>query len=149
MKKIETKYLGEIEIEKEKIIHFETGLPGFESEKQFVLLDIAHNDLLQILQSVQTAELAFFVVNPYILFKDYSITLSDLIIDHLQINNKEDVVILSIITIKEPFTSSTVNLKAPIVINIANKRAKQFIMNDDTYSMRTQIPPTSNVESGV
>lgn len=149
MMTIDTKYLGDIEIEKEKIIHFETGIPGFEAEKQFVLLDIPENDLFQILQSVKTPELAFFVANPYHLFKNYTIKLEEHIIEQLEIKSEKDVVVLSILTIKEPFTSSTVNLKAPIVINITNKRAKQFIMNDDKYSMRTQIPPISTVESGV
>lgn len=146
---IDTKYLGAIEIEEDKIIHFENGIPGFETEKQFVLLDIADNDVLQILQSVQTPELAFFVANPYLLFKDYSIELEDHVIEKLDIKNEHDVAVLSILTIKDPFSSSTINLKAPIIINIANKRAKQYIMNDDRYSLRTQIPPTSTVESGV
>lgn len=146
---IDTKYLGAIEIEEDKIIHFENGIPGFETEKQFVLLDIADNDVLQILQSVQTPELAFFVANPYLLFKDYAIELEDHVIEKLDIKNEHDVAVLSILTIKDPFSSSTINLKAPIIINIANKRAKQYIMNDDRYSLRTQIPPTSTVESGV
>lgn len=137
---IQTKYLGEIEITDDKIVFFESGIPGFEDEKKFVLLDIDENIIFQILQSVETKNLAFFVVNPYLLFEDYSIKLNDSIIETLEINEEEDVAVLSIMTLKEPFTKSTVNLKAPLIINLKNNRGKQYILNDDTYSMRVAIP---------
>jgi flagellar assembly factor FliW len=144
---IETKYLGEIEISDDKIVHFESGIPGFEDEKKFILLDIADNIIFQILQSVETKELAFFVVNPYILFEDYSIKLNENIIESLDIKEENDVAVLTVMTLKEPFSNSTVNLKAPLIINLKNKRAKQYILNDDTYSMRVTIPQ-HKLESG-
>ena len=36
--KIDTKYFGEIEIDNDKIIHFENGIMGFEEYKDFTLL---------------------------------------------------------------------------------------------------------------
>ena len=136
---IQTKYLGEVEISEDKIVHFESGIPGFENEKRFVLLDIDEKIIFQILQSVETKNLAFFVVNPYLLFEDYSIDLNDSIIESLDIREEKDVVVLSIMTLKEPFSESTVNLKAPLIINLKNKRGKQYILQDDTYSMRVTI----------
>jgi flagellar assembly factor FliW len=38
MVKMETKYIGTMEVEKERLIHFEKGIPAFESEQTFVLL---------------------------------------------------------------------------------------------------------------
>lgn len=144
---IQTKYLGEVEISEDKIVHFESGIPGFEDEKRFVLLDIDEKIIFQILQSVETKNLAFFVVNPYLLFEDYSIDLNDSIIESLDIREEKDVVVLSIMTLKEPFSESTVNLKAPLIINLKNKRGKQYILQDDTYSMRATIPQRK-LESG-
>lgn len=145
---IQTKYLGETEITNDKIIKFESGLPGFEVERQFVLLDIAENVIFQILQSVKTPELAFFVVNPYLLFNDYSIQLNEHAIETLKIKDEQDVAVLTVMTVTEPFSDSTVNLKAPLVINLANKCGKQYILNDDEYSMRAKIPQ-HKIESGV
>lgn len=144
---IKTKYLGEVNIADEKTIHFKSGLPGFEDEQKFALLDIAENVLFQILQSTKTKDLAFFVVNPYLLFEDYSIKLNETIIDALDIKSENDVVVLTVMTLKEPFSQSTVNLKAPIIINLTNRRGKQYILNDDTYSMRVAIPQ-HKMESG-
>lgn len=139
--------MGETEITNDKIINFESGLPGFEDESEFVLLDIAENVIFQILQSVQSPELAFFVVNPYLLFDDYSIQLNDHAIEILEIKEEKDVAVLTVMTLKEPFAHSTVNLKAPLVINLENKRGKQYILNDDVYSMRAKIPQ-HKIESG-
>ena len=144
---IQTKYLGEIEIEEDKSIHFQSGLPGFESEKQFVLLDISDQVMFQILQSVNTKDIAFFVVNPYLLFDTYSIKLNENIIKSLDIKEEKDVAVLTVMTLKEPFANSTVNLKAPLIINLSNNLGKQYILNDDTYSMRAKIPH-QKIESG-
>lgn len=144
---IQTKYLGETEITNDKIISFDSGLPGFEEERQFVLLDISENVVFQVLQSVTSPELAFFVVNPYLLFNDYSIKLNEHAIETLDIKEEKDVAVLTVMTLKEPFSDSTVNLKAPLVINLENKRGKQYILNDDVYSMRAKIPQ-HKIESG-
>lgn len=144
---IQTKYLGEAEVEDKKVIHFKSGLPGFETEKKFVLLDISEQVVFQILQSIQTKDLAFFVVNPYLLYEQYSIKLNEHVIESLEIKEEKDVVVLSVMTLKEPFTESTVNLKAPLIINMANNQGKQYILNDDTYSMRAAIPH-QKMESG-
>src|SRR5690625_1287919 len=128
---IETKYFGEMEIDEEKIIHFETGLPGFVHEQQFVVLDLPGNELLQILQSVHTPELAFFVTNPHYFYGNYEFKLEEHVVEALRIKDEKDIVILSIMTIKEPFANSTINLKAPVIINWDQKCGKQFILNDD------------------
>lgn len=145
--RIETKYLGEIEIKKENTISFEAGLPGFEDETEFVLLDISKQVIFQILQSTKTPDLAFFVVNPYLLYEDYTIELKDSIIEALSIKNEKEVVILAVMTLKQPFSDSTINLKAPLVINLTTKQAKQYILNDEKYSMKETIPQ-DKIESG-
>lgn len=145
---VETKYLGEMEIDEEKTIQFASGLPGFHDETRFAILDIPGNELLQILQSIETPSLAFFVTSPHYFYKDYEFKLDDHIIDALQITEQKDVVILSIMTIKEPFSASTINLKAPIIINSAKKSGKQFILNDDKYTMQAKISLPTSEERG-
>lgn len=146
---IETKYVGKIEIDEQKLIHFETGLPGFKEENKFVLIDLPGNDVLQILQSVQTSELAFIVTNPHLFYKDYEFTLDEHIIETLQIENEQDVVVLSIMTIQDPFHASTINLQAPLIINERNKLAKQYILSSDKYPVKAKISLPTNEEKGV
>jgi|SRR5690625_330230 len=146
---IQTKYLGEMEIVEDKIIYFESGLPGFSNENKFVILDIPGNDMIQILQSIQTAELAFMVTNPHYFYQNYHFKLDEHIIETLQITEEKDIVVLSIMTIQEPFHLSTINLQAPLLINLQNKRAKQFILPHDTYEVKAKISSPAINERGV
>lgn len=144
--KIETKYLGEVEINKEKIIRFSNGIPGFPNEKEFVLLDLSDNPVFQILQSVQTKYTAFFVINPFVFYKNYSFDLDDSILETLQINNDNEVIILSIVTLREPFQSSTINLKAPVVINSSKMLGKQYILNKEEYPSKAPMNLSHTME---
>jgi flagellar assembly factor FliW len=138
---IKTKYLNEIEIEESKVIQFPSGLPGFAGETEFVLLDLPDNPLFQILQSMKTSGIAFIVTNPYQIYKDYTFRLDESILQSLQIKNEKEVAVLSIVTLKEPFKTSTLNLKAPIIINSNLKQGKQYILTIEDYSSKASIVP--------
>ncbi|WP_339213870.1 flagellar assembly protein FliW [Ornithinibacillus sp. FSL M8-0202] len=141
--KIPTKYLGDVVIDKEQIIYFQSGIPGFVDEKEFVLLNIPGNPVFQFLQSVKSETLAFVVTNPYQFYSEYTFELDDSTIEALEINSEEDVLIASIVTLKAPFESSTINLKAPVLINQRKMLGKQHILNTDKYESKASIKPTT------
>lgn len=138
---LQTKYGGEVTIDPESIIGFPSGIPGFEDEKQFILLEMSSLGAVafQTLQSTKTPSLAFIVIDPYVLTSAYEFKLDDAIVEHIELKNKEDVTIRAIVTIKSPFEKSTLNLKAPIVINKHQNIGKQFIIHTDTYATQTQL----------
>ena len=63
--KIQTKYLGEIEINKDQIISFPKGLLGFEEHKEFVILGIQGNELFKFLQDIHHEYISFLLINPW------------------------------------------------------------------------------------
>ncbi|WP_373893381.1 flagellar assembly protein FliW [Virgibacillus natechei] len=146
---IHTKYLGEMEIEDNKMIHFSVGLPGFIGETEFVLLDLPDNPVFQVLQSVLNVNTAFIVTNPYHFYQDYSFELEDSLLKSLHILSEKDVVILTIVTLKDPFHESTLNLKAPVIINSASKKGKQYIINRDEIPVQAPITPGNFSKVGV
>ncbi|MFD2679312.1 flagellar assembly protein FliW [Bacillus seohaeanensis] len=133
---IETKYHGLIEIHKEEILHFINGIPGFKEEKEFVLLPLPENDWFYVLQSTKTAELGFVVTDPFLFFEDYDFTLNPSTVDQLEDPSEKNIKVLSILTVREPLHKTTTNLQAPIVINLANSKAKQIILNDTSYETK-------------
>lgn len=141
--KIRTTYFGEIEIDASHILHFEHGIPGFEDEKQFIVLPIEENSAFQVLQSIQTEALAFIVTDPYAVTIGYSFDLDEASVLALQITDQKEVAILTIVSLKDTLANSTVNLKAPIVINTTNKKAKQVILNNDAYAIRHPLSKES------
>lgn len=136
---IQTKFHGTINIQDDQLWTFPKGLPGFEQEKQFVILPIDGNDAFQVLQSTQEAIIAFIVANPYTIIEDYSIQIDEPTIDALGIEQPTDVFVLGVLSLKEPFESSTINLQAPLIFQSTTKKAKQMILNDNKFTVRHPI----------
>jgi len=135
---IKTKYFGSMIVDGEKVIRFEKGLPGFQNEKAFVLIDFPDNPVFQILQSTTTAPVAFVVASPYHFRDEYTFDLGDQTRDELAITTPDQVKVLSILTLRKPFEKSTINLLAPIIINVDSLKGQQIILADD-FSSRTPL----------
>ncbi|MDQ0214953.1 flagellar assembly factor FliW [Oikeobacillus pervagus] len=137
--KIQTKYHGKVEITEQDIWTFENGIPGFQDEKQFTILQFPDNDVFFILQSIQTATLGFVITNPFQFFKEYDIKIDDNTIEQLQIEKETDVLVYTILTVQDPFANTTANLQAPLIMNKNNQKAKQLILTDSQYKTRHKI----------
>jgi flagellar assembly factor FliW len=133
---INTKYHGEIDVKEDGVLNFEQGIPGFTNEKKFVLLPLPENDWFHILQSVSTPQLGFAVTDPFLFTKEYDFELDQGTVELLGFTAEKDVKVLTILTMKETLNESTANLQAPIIINLANNKAKQAILNDPNYQTK-------------
>lgn len=137
---INTKFLGEVEIKETEIITFEQGLPGFPDYKKFILLALDADLPLALLQSTEEAAISFVVAYPFAFKDDYAFDLSEEDKSQLQIETETEVLVYSIITLKESFQESTLNLLAPIVINNRTKLGSQIVLQDNLqYPLRYPI----------
>ncbi|KGA82421.1 flagellar assembly protein FliW [Lysinibacillus fusiformis] len=135
--KIATKFLGEVEIIEQDILTFEHGLLGLEEERKFILLPIDADLPLAILQSVERPEIGFVVAYPFAFKKDYSFDISEEDLEQLYLVKEEDVLTYSIVTMKDTFQDSTINLLAPLIINMKKKCGKQIVLQDSrSYPLR-------------
>ncbi|MBD7909605.1 flagellar assembly protein FliW [Sporosarcina gallistercoris] len=137
--KIKTKFHGELDIEGVQKWTFPNGLPGLEGEKQFVLLPIEGNDSFRVMQSTVNASIALIVCSPYTLLDSYEISIDEPTLGLLNIKEPDEVMVLSVMSLKQPFEESTINLQAPLILNSTNLKAKQMILNDSQYSLRQSI----------
>lgn len=140
--KIDTKYFGEIEISDEKIIHFENGIMGFEGYKDFTLLydsEAEQRPFFSWLQSVTEKGLAFPVVNPLNIIKDYNPVVEDALLESLGELRDEDIVLLVLATIPKNVKEASVNMKAPVIVNAANGKAIQVILEKGDYKIKHKI----------
>ena len=133
-------------VEKSKIIEFVKPILGFNAFKKFCILNIdkEKNVPFFILQSIENEDLCFIITDPNLFFKDYSVQVTDEEKNLLSLDNKADAIIFVIATLSADFSSSTVNLKGPIVINIKNNRALQTVLNNDIYSVRQKLSIKKN-----
>jgi flagellar assembly factor FliW len=130
---IETSAWGTIEIHEETVYHFPKGIPGFEEELDFALINLEESQFAQ-LQSLKTANLSFLLTDPFVFYPQYEFDLPDNDVEELEI--QESVVIRSIVTIREPLNQSTLNLLAPIVLNPDKRVGKQVVLHKSPYITR-------------
>lgn len=128
---IQTKFLGKVTIDPATIIQFPKGIPAFEEEKEFVLIPLAENSPFISLQSIHTAHVGFIAAFPYDFKADYAFDLDTTDRDFLQIEKEEDVIVYSLLTLKDTLENSTMNLLAPVIINVVEKKGKQIVLNEN------------------
>ncbi|NJD01019.1 MAG: flagellar assembly protein FliW [Ruminiclostridium sp.] len=137
---LETKHFGDIEFAEDSIIRFESGLPGFENSREFILIDSPdENSIFKWLQCADEPQLAFAVVNPFLIKSDYDFELSDDDADTLGIEDVDDVAVYSILVVPEDLSRISMNLKAPVIVNARNRRGVQIVLDTDKYTVRHYI----------
>lgn len=136
---IMTRDFGTVEIAKDEIIVVPDGLPGFTDYKEYVLLILAEDSPFMIFQSIEEPNLAFITIDPWRIIPDYEFEISKQVENSLKINNKEEVLVLVIGTIRKKLQDMTVNLAAPLVININSCLGKQVILEDDNFPLRQPV----------
>jgi flagellar assembly factor FliW len=150
--KIETKYQGTRDIADNEIIHFESGIPGFLKEQQFVVSPFSEGTPFFILQSVETPSLAFVMADPFSFYPDYDFTISDAVTEQLKIESEQDVSVYVVLTLHDPFEQTTANLQAPVIINYRKQKGKQVVLDSSEYGTRhkltEKLTPTGRGEQG-
>lgn len=118
---------------------FSKGIPGFEELRNFSIKPLVGNEKFKVLQSKEIKEISFVIASPFDFYEDYEINLTDEIIKELKVKKAEDVLVFNIITIGKTLESSTVNLQAPLVININSNLGKQYIMQNSKYETKNPL----------
>ena len=135
--KITTNHFGELQIPDENIITFENGIPGFLDYTKYIIINDEEEDSpFCWLQSIEEPELAFALVNPYLVHEDYNPNLPKGEVEKLGEGTDKDYSILSIVTVPEDMEKMTANLTAPIVINLKTKKATQMIIDGNDYPIK-------------
>lgn len=137
--KVSTRYFGEVEIDDEKIIHFQNGLFGFEEYKDYTILydiDAEGDPFFSWLQCVTEKSLAFPVVNPQKVKADYDPVVEDALLEPLGELAPEDLVVLLLATVPQDVKKASANLKAPLIINAGTKQGIQIIAENADYPVK-------------
>jgi flagellar assembly factor FliW len=135
---INTRDFGEIEVSDENLLTFPVGVFAFEEAKQFALLSPLGEEVYpKWLQATHDFAPCFIVFDPAIVNEDYfdTVKLDAQDVKLLKISggltDNNDIRLLVIATVPEDFTKTTLNMKAPIVINTHNNLATQVVLPFD------------------
>lgn len=133
---INTLRFGEIEIEEERIFEFKLPIIGFGELRKFIILDTSQDSFFKWLQSTEDPSLAFPIISVFSMNVDYSINLTDEVVEKLEINNVESLLVMNIASIPQDNPhGTTINLLAPLIFNLEKQVAGQIILSGSGYDI--------------
>jgi flagellar assembly factor FliW len=111
--------------------------PGFAPVVDFVLDDIDGAVGLYALRSTGGDGARLFVLDAGILLPDYAPEISDEQAESLQLETPEEAMVLVVANPGE--NATTINLMAPIVVNVVTGRCAQFILDGEKWPIRAEL----------
>lgn len=136
---IQTAHFGKVEVADSRILYFEDGLPGLEDFKRYVLLSNEESRPVSWLQAIDGEHISLPVTDPFKMCPDYSFDISQDDINALSIKDVKDVFVLSVLVIPKNVSIMTINLSAPIIINVRNNKGCQIVLDKREYRVRVPV----------
>jgi len=136
--KVLTKAYGMVEVNERQKITFPSGLFGFESLKEYVLLD-AEQQPFYWLQSLDEEKIAFVLIDPFLFRPDYEMDIDNEELLPIGITDPEKAVIFSIVTVPPDNGPMTANLQGPLVINRESRLGVQAVLTDSRWKTKHDI----------
>lgn len=130
--------MGEQIVLKTGNIVFEKGLPGFDGLKNFELEALEQVGFFN-LSSSDEENISLLLVDPYMYFPNYEVEIDDSVMSRLNISDAKDVLILTVVTLNNDIEKITLNLRAPIIVNINTGDSEQIILNREDYLVRQTL----------
>lgn len=114
-------------------------MPGFPEDVRFELTHLDESGVLGALRSLDHDGLQFLVVPAAQFYPDYEPVVGDDVVADLGITAAEEVLVLLVVHAGVDLASTTVNLRAPLLVNTATLRAAQVILDDAELSVAAPL----------
>ena len=112
------------------VIELAQAMPGFPDELRFALVRLDEEGVLHSFRSLSPDGPEFVVVPPAPFYPDYAPEVGDDVVADLGIESSDDVLVLLVVHAGESIADTTVNLRAPLLINLVTRRASQVVLDD-------------------
>lgn len=134
-----TSRFGALQVLPSDVLLFPQGLIGLRTCRRWVVLADAHNAALGWLQSIDDGQAALGVVSPRRFVPDYQLRVARHELEPLRLTSVSDAQVVVIVS-RHP-EGLSLNLRAPLVINVDGRRGRQVIAKDP-LPVRLILPAT-------
>ena len=131
---IGSRRFGAFDVPCDRILEFPHGMIGFPGTRRYVILDHRPGSPFKWMLSIDDPEIAFAVADPCELVQGYEPPLE--LAARLLSTDPSDVALFVVVTIPPDPSQMTVNLMAPVVVDLPTRVARQIVLED------TQFPPS-------
>jgi flagellar assembly factor FliW len=122
-----------------EVIRFPWGLPGFAALRRFLVISVDGEQGYVWLQSLDDRSVAIPLCDPWSLFDDYEAPLPLYAKQSLEIETADSFCLMCVLVARESEAETTINLLAPIVINLETRIGRQVMLENQRYSVRTPV----------
>lgn len=133
---LRTTRFGDLNVPDGSVITFTQPIIGFQEYRRFILLPGPPDSAVTWLQSTESGELAFLLMNPKDVVPDYSFHLGQHELSELAVSSVSDLEIFTILVVSEDVAKVRTNLKAPILINQRQRLGKQTVLEKSDYPIQ-------------
>ncbi len=137
---ISTTRFGAIGVDVEDLLHFPKGIMGFEECRNWVLLSDPTSDAVGWLQSAERPGTALPVISPRRFVPDYRVRVGQSQMAALECSDTDR--IFALIVINHQDGRTTMNLRAPIMVNLDRCLGCQVITSDDQPLQAELVKPS-------
>ena len=133
---LDTTRFGTLEVDPGTVITFTQPIIGFQEFRRFLLLAGPPDSGVEWLQSTDSGELAFLLMDPRQVIPDYRVPMGQHVLSELAATTEEDVDTYTLLVIPEDKAKVRTNLKAPILINVKQRLGKQVVLERSDYPIQ-------------
>jgi flagellar assembly factor FliW len=127
---------------------FPDGLPGFPDETAFLPVEVPKQLPLLYLQSLLSPDICFVALPVKCIVPDYQLSPGGDELSRVGLRPDAladpEMLCLALLCFAEDGTAAA-NLRAPVIINVKNRRGVQMIQSEDHYPIRYPLEPSREV----
>ena len=131
---------GACSFTEDEIISFPWGVPGFPELHTFIVLQMSGQENVIWLQSLDNLKVAFPIADPWSIFDDYDPVIPNYAKVALDLRSAEDFAVYCVVVVSGAAREMTINLLAPVVVNLRTRPARQVPLERQIDGVRTPIP---------
>ncbi len=133
---LKTTRFGEIDVQVDDIITFTQPIIGFQDYRRFVTLPGPEGSGVIWLQSSDVGDLAFLLMNPRDVMPEYRVVLGQHELAELAVADAASLEVYTLLVVPEDRRKIRTNLRAPILINRAQRLGKQAVLERSEYPIQ-------------
>ena len=140
---VRSRRFGSFDVPHDRVLEFPHGLIGFPTARRFVIVDHRPGSPFRWMLAVDDPDVAFAVADPSDLIAGYAPPVA--LVARLLGIPADDVGLFVIVTIPTDPTTMTVNLMAPIAVDMPRRRARQLVLDDTRWEAAERVfaPPAA------
>ncbi len=133
---LKTTRFNTINVDSEAIITFTQPIIGFQDFRRFITLPVESEEAMTWLQSTESGELAFLLMDPRQVMPQYKVKLNSHGLTALAVSSVDELEIYTLLVVPEDPSKVRTNLKAPVLINRKHRLGMQTVLENSNYPIQ-------------